>query len=147
MLRLNVTVPLLIAERCRTHSAKAVSFLYASTDMVFDGQHAPYARDDEPQPITYYGQTKRDAELQLLALTTVDRCVKVHCRSLCVNYGNTERASPARRCLCSWRVSLSCTDWVVVSCKRCTPSLVRYLWRSERLCCLLRERAVVLWPG
>jgi len=37
--------------------------LYASTDMVFDGEHgAPYSESDTPDPGTYYGRTKLAGE-------------------------------------------------------------------------------------
>jgi dTDP-4-dehydrorhamnose reductase len=37
--------------------------IHLSTDLVFDGEHgAPYTEDDEPRPITAYGQQKLEAE-------------------------------------------------------------------------------------
>lgn len=41
--------------------------IHLSTDLVFDGEHgAPYTEDDEPRPVTEYGQQKLEAE-QLVA--------------------------------------------------------------------------------
>ncbi len=40
--------------------------IFLSTDMVFDGERAPYAETDEPSPITEYGRKKREAELMAL---------------------------------------------------------------------------------
>ena len=37
-------------------------FVFASTDMVFDGTQAPYAEDASVCPLSVYGQTKVDAE-------------------------------------------------------------------------------------
>jgi dTDP-4-dehydrorhamnose reductase len=37
-------------------------FLYASTDLVFDGEEAPYDEDDTPEPLSIYGRTKLEAE-------------------------------------------------------------------------------------
>jgi len=38
--------------------------VHLSTDLVFDGEHgAPYTEDDEPRPVTAYGQQKLEAEL------------------------------------------------------------------------------------
>jgi len=38
--------------------------IHVSTDLVFDGEHgAPYTEDDEPRPLTEYGQQKLEAEL------------------------------------------------------------------------------------
>lgn len=41
--------------------------VFTSTDMVFDGEQAPYAESADPRPLSVYGQTKRAAELRLLA--------------------------------------------------------------------------------
>lgn len=38
-------------------------FIFISTDMVFDGESAPYREGDPPKPITDYGRAKRKAEL------------------------------------------------------------------------------------
>lgn len=37
-------------------------FIYISTDLVFDGKQAPYDESAEPQPLSFYGKTKRLAE-------------------------------------------------------------------------------------
>ena len=39
-----------------------IHFIHLSTDFIFDGQHGPYAEDDEPNPLSLYGQSKLDAE-------------------------------------------------------------------------------------
>lgn len=36
--------------------------VYLSTDLVFDGEHAPYSEDDEPRPVSGYGRAKLEAE-------------------------------------------------------------------------------------
>ncbi|MEW6114545.1 MAG: SDR family oxidoreductase [Thermodesulfobacteriota bacterium] len=36
--------------------------IYLSTDLVFDGTRGHYTEDDEPSPVCYYGDTKRQAE-------------------------------------------------------------------------------------
>jgi dTDP-4-dehydrorhamnose reductase len=36
--------------------------IHISTDFVFDGQNAPYFEDSTPNPISYYGKTKYEAE-------------------------------------------------------------------------------------
>lgn len=45
-------------------SAKLVGahLIHISTDYVFDGKNGPYAEDDRPNPINYYGRTKLAAE-------------------------------------------------------------------------------------
>ena len=41
--------------------------VHVSTDMVFDGEHAPYDEDAIPRPITAYGRAKAEAEKQVTA--------------------------------------------------------------------------------
>jgi len=48
-----------VAEACASHRAALV---HVSTDVVFDGERAPYAEDDPPSPISEYGQRKAEAE-------------------------------------------------------------------------------------
>jgi dTDP-4-dehydrorhamnose reductase len=36
--------------------------VHLSTDLVFDGEHAPYTEDDEPRPVSDYGRAKLEAE-------------------------------------------------------------------------------------
>jgi dTDP-4-dehydrorhamnose reductase len=38
------------------------TFIYISTDFVFDGAKGMYTETDEPNPVNYYGQTKLEAE-------------------------------------------------------------------------------------
>lgn len=40
-------------------------FVYFSTDYVFDGHNGPYRETDPPNPLSIYGQAKRDAEIAL----------------------------------------------------------------------------------
>ena len=44
-----------------------VPLVYVSTDMVFDGEHAPYREEDAPAPLSVYGRTKAEAECAVLA--------------------------------------------------------------------------------
>jgi dTDP-4-dehydrorhamnose reductase len=37
-------------------------FVLVSTDLVFDGEHAPYREEDAPAPLSVYGKTKAEAE-------------------------------------------------------------------------------------
>lgn len=48
-----------VAEACARTGAALV---HMSTDVVFDGEHAPYAEHDPPSPISEYGRAKADAE-------------------------------------------------------------------------------------
>lgn len=61
-------------EACRTLNVDAVEYLvnaceqngchliHLSTDFIFDGENGPYTEDDQPNPISFYGQSKLDAE-------------------------------------------------------------------------------------
>jgi dTDP-4-dehydrorhamnose reductase len=43
-----------------------VRLVFVSTDLVFDGEHAPYDEGAQPAPLSVYGQTKADAERAVL---------------------------------------------------------------------------------
>jgi dTDP-4-dehydrorhamnose reductase len=43
-------------------AASGARLVHLSSDMVFDGEHAPYSPGDPPQPITAYGRAKAAAE-------------------------------------------------------------------------------------
>jgi len=44
------------------NAARGARLVHLSTDLVFDGEHAPYAEDDEPRPLSEYGRAKLEAE-------------------------------------------------------------------------------------
>ena len=48
-----------LAQACNVHNSHLI---HISTDYVFDGQAGPYQENDVPNPISYYGQTKRKSE-------------------------------------------------------------------------------------
>ncbi len=60
--RINVSATRLLADLAEECGAR---FVFTSTDMVFDGDDAPYSEDDEPQPMSRYGQSKHAAEQAL----------------------------------------------------------------------------------
>ena len=61
---LNAEAPRLLAEICR---AKKARFVHISTDYVFDGEkREPYTEEDEAQPISVYGESKREGERRVL---------------------------------------------------------------------------------
>lgn len=41
---------------------KNATFIYISTDLIFDGNDAPYDEHVQPEPVSYYGKSKRHAE-------------------------------------------------------------------------------------
>ncbi|MEP0845667.1 MAG: SDR family oxidoreductase [Phycisphaerae bacterium] len=55
----NVQATAALADACVDAGARLV---FTSTDMVFDGQSAPYGEDSPPSPLSVYGRTKVAAE-------------------------------------------------------------------------------------
>jgi dTDP-4-dehydrorhamnose reductase len=43
--------------------------IHLSTDFIFDGKSGPYKEEDKPQPLSYYGETKLEAENLVMAST------------------------------------------------------------------------------
>ena len=56
---LNVDAVRYLVEACESHN---IHFIHLSTDFIFDGEDGPYKEEDEPNPISFYGQSKLDAE-------------------------------------------------------------------------------------
>ncbi len=63
--RVNVEATIHLAQLCEKAQIPVV---FTSTDLVFDGDNAPYDEKDEPMPIMVYGRHKAKAEQQILAL-------------------------------------------------------------------------------
>jgi len=59
-MRINGEATAELADWC---AEKKAHLVYLSTDIVFDGEHAPYAPDDSPAPINVYGKSKYAGEL------------------------------------------------------------------------------------
>lgn len=60
--RVNVEATRILADCAVECSARLI---FTSTDMVFDGQSAPYRESDPPRPLSHYGRTKAAAEREL----------------------------------------------------------------------------------
>ncbi|MDH5608881.1 MAG: SDR family oxidoreductase [Cyclobacteriaceae bacterium] len=65
---LNVRSVSYLIEACReSHSF----LLHLSTDFIFDGKNGPYKETDEPNPLSYYAETKLESE-KLLEASGID---------------------------------------------------------------------------
>jgi dTDP-4-dehydrorhamnose reductase len=60
----NVDATATLARLCATHGSR---FVHVSSDLVFDGEAAPYAEDAQTRPLSIYGQTKVEAEAAALS--------------------------------------------------------------------------------
>jgi dTDP-4-dehydrorhamnose reductase len=56
---LNVTATELLVEIC---SDKNIHLTHVSTDFIFDGKNGPYREEDQPNPLSFYGESKLKAE-------------------------------------------------------------------------------------
>ncbi|HEY0898961.1 MAG TPA: SDR family oxidoreductase [Sphingobacteriaceae bacterium] len=57
--RLNVEAVGFLVSACKDLD---IHLIHLSTDFIFDGENGPYSEEDEANPVSYYGQTKLDAE-------------------------------------------------------------------------------------
>jgi dTDP-4-dehydrorhamnose reductase len=92
----NVNATRHLAEWCRDRGRRIV---FTSTDMVFDGARSWYVEDDEPRPISAYGRTKRDAEVEVLQTPggVVARLALLYGLTRCGRDGFFDRAVAALR--------------------------------------------------
>lgn len=51
----------------RAAARAAARLVHVSTDVVFDGEDAPYTESDPPRPLTAYGRSKAQAEVEVRA--------------------------------------------------------------------------------
>lgn len=68
---LNVAAVAHLATACKTIGAHLV---HLSTDFIFDGTAGPYVETDVPNPLSFYGQSKWDAE-QLLTVSGISHTI------------------------------------------------------------------------
>jgi dTDP-4-dehydrorhamnose reductase len=62
--QLNADAPSLLASICNSHGIQLITF---SSDLVFDGEKQfPYIEEDSVKPLNVYGQSKAQAELQIM---------------------------------------------------------------------------------
>ncbi len=61
--KLNVDAVNYLLTACKT---RGIYLVHLSTDFIFDGEKGPYKEDDKPNPLSFYGQSKWDAEQLLI---------------------------------------------------------------------------------
>jgi len=79
--RINVVSTQAIARAC---SAIGSAMIFASTDQVYDGEHAPFVETDPANPLHIYGQSKLQAEEHVAALGKRGLSLR-----LCLVFGNS----------------------------------------------------------
>ncbi|MDP4198694.1 MAG: NAD(P)-dependent oxidoreductase [Bacteroidota bacterium] len=82
--RANVSGVEYLSEAARKVDARIV---HISSDLVFDGLHAPYTESDAPHPINYYGRTKLASE-NVLRTSGLEHTIF----RTCLLYGAAEQA-------------------------------------------------------
>lgn len=76
--RQNVDVVKELVRHCEAHQ---IHLIHLSTDFIFDGLNGPYKEEDQPQPLSYYGQSKWESEQIVrnnLASWTIIRTILVY---------------------------------------------------------------------
>lgn len=61
--KINVEASVFIANWCADHG---IPMVFTSSDLVFDGQNAPYRESDHVNPVNLYGEQKARAEAEIL---------------------------------------------------------------------------------
>lgn len=64
--KLNVDAVHFFVQYLEENKQQDVQFIHLSTDFVFDGSSGPYKEEDLAHPLSYYGESKRDAEQILI---------------------------------------------------------------------------------
>lgn len=65
--KLNVDAVEYLVNACEKNNCHLI---HLSTDFIFDGKNGPYTEDGQPNPISFYGQSKLDAE-ELITQSTI----------------------------------------------------------------------------
>ena len=63
--KINVAAAVFIAKWCADHG---IPMVFTSSDLVFDGQNAPYRESDSVNPVNLYGEQKASAEAEILRI-------------------------------------------------------------------------------
>ncbi|RJE77393.1 NAD(P)-dependent oxidoreductase [Pseudoalteromonas sp. MSK9-3] len=73
-LALNVQATQFLAQQCKLRN---IRLIFISTDYVFDGTQAPYIENSATNPLNFYGQSKQQAELAVLANSELHSVIRV----------------------------------------------------------------------
>lgn len=65
-LAMNVDAVSYLSAVCDKHN---IHLVHVSTDFIFDGTHGPLTEEEKPNPLSFYGQSKLDAELIVQKMT------------------------------------------------------------------------------
>jgi len=72
---INAEAPHLLAQLA---NGKAAKFVHISTDYVFDGkQQVPYTEEDEPAPLSVYGESKLEGERRVLEVSSNNLVIRL----------------------------------------------------------------------
>ncbi|WP_207532591.1 SDR family oxidoreductase [Desertivirga arenae] len=113
--KVNVEAVKNLVEVCERYK---IHLIHLSTDFVFDGKNGPYTEDATPNPVSYYGESKLDAE-DLVRKSSSKWAI---IRTVLV-YGLTENMSRSNIVL-----------WVKSSLEKGTPiKVVNDQWRTPTL--------------
>jgi dTDP-4-dehydrorhamnose reductase len=84
--RLNAVFPATLAAACE---ARGYRFIHISTDLVFDGCHAPYSEDAACSPLSVYGASKAQGEHAVLSANRQSCIIRTS-----LMYGNGPFSTP-----------------------------------------------------
>lgn len=73
--RINVSATKMILALCKLYGSK---FIYISSNGIYDGDHAPYAEDDEAKPVNFYGEVKLEGERVTRSAGVIFAIVRPH---------------------------------------------------------------------
>ncbi|XP_075888227.1 methionine adenosyltransferase 2 subunit beta isoform X1 [Nelusetta ayraudi] len=109
------------------------TFLYISTDYVFDGRNPPYGEDDTPNPLNVYGRSKLEGERETLRLCPAALILRVP-----ILFGEVESVSESA-VTCLWlRVQDTTESCTLDHCQQRFPTDTRDV---AAVCRKLCERA------
>lgn len=95
--QLNVELPAALAQLAVAHGIRLV---HLSSEQVFDGEHAPYAPADSPNPLNLYGRQKAESEQRVLEAAPTAAVVRA---SLLLGNSPSGRRSVHEKFFETWR--------------------------------------------